>query len=110
MKIYIETLTKEERMQIKAKFLEAGGTTIYYKARRLNIASMIGFFLIMIVTGADIYLKTGWINYLLDGFLFVFCSYFIFRTYNFKLIELNNFALKEKKTTKQKNPQIKTKK
>ena len=98
MKIYIKRLSRAERADIKAKFLANGGSLIYQKAHRLLVISVFGVLFALASAIYDVYQQTGLLNYLLDGILLIFCSFFIYKMHNIKLKEINQMALKEKKS------------
>lgn len=95
--IYYKRLTKEERKEVKKKFLESEDSKLYKKANKIFIISIIGILFSCFAVAFDYIYKTGTINYVMDGLLFVFSGYFIYRMNKFKNNEINKFALDNKK-------------
>lgn len=97
MKVYYDKLTKEEKGNIKKEFLETDEKKVYTKASKIVIFCIIGI-VISIISGVFDYIyKTGIINYVIDGFLFLFSIIVLFRMQKIKKNLLNRFAISKKK-------------
>jgi len=81
---------------IKVEFLATEEAIVYKKAHRLFKFSVFGVAFALVVTIFDVYYQTGLWNYLLNGLLFVFCAFFIWRTTIMKKAELNKYLSKPK--------------
>lgn len=97
MKLKYQTLSKEEQTKIKDKFLEDESSVVYKKSHKVLTIAVIGIIMSLISTAFDIVYKTGTINYIMDGFLFVFSLIFIFVMNNIKLKEINKYVVNKKK-------------
>jgi len=62
---------------------------IYRKANRIYIIAILGVIVSLGTTAFDVFYKTGTINYILDGALFVFCAFFVYRMRTIKKREQN---------------------
>ncbi len=94
---YYKRLEKEERLKVKGDFLKSDNSLIYKKANKIFIISIIGLFIAVCAGLFDIVYKTGTINYVLDGLLFIFSLIFLIKMNSTKNIELNKYALDYKK-------------
>lgn len=98
---YFKQLTKEEKKKIKVAFLnDKEASLIYYKANRIFNICVFGIVLAIGAGLFDILYKTGTINYVLDGLLFVFSILFLYKTSSMKNHEINKFALEKKDVIK----------
>lgn len=97
MKLKYQTLTKEEQIKYKKKFLKSQKSVLFIKANRILNVAMIGFILAIISFIYDIFYKTGTINYFMDIFLLIFTLIFIIVMRNIKLKELNQYVINIKK-------------
>ncbi|MDD4706504.1 MAG: hypothetical protein PHS24_04780 [Bacilli bacterium] len=96
MKLYYQTLSKENKKDLKEKFLKSKETILFKKANKIVVVSIIGIIIAFISTIFDCFYKTGILNYVLDGLLFIFSIIFLIIFYKIKLKEINKFALKSK--------------
>ena len=121
MMLYIDRLPKAERKAIKEQFLKTNeptddnvsfklkgtitvsannsqnGSSIYLKAHRIFILSIIGVGLGLASIIFDILYQNDLWSYILDSLLILFSLVFMFRTRTIKLRELNKYALAQKK-------------
>ncbi|MDD4187565.1 MAG: hypothetical protein PHX04_02205 [Bacilli bacterium] len=95
MKSKYQTLTKEEQLKVKEKFLKTNDSLVYQKANRVFTVALIGVVIAIISAVFDIVYKTGMLNYLIDIFLFVFSLTFVIIMRNVKLKEINNYIIKK---------------
>lgn len=96
MKLYYQTLPKEEKNKIKEKFLKSSESIIYKKANKVVIVSIIGILIAVISIVFDFWYKTDLINYILDGFLFLFSLIFLVIFYKTKIKQINIYAINKK--------------
>ncbi|MDD2239008.1 MAG: hypothetical protein PHH51_03915 [Bacilli bacterium] len=96
MKLYYQTLSKEKKKNLKEKFLKSKESILFKKGNKIVVVSIIGIIVAFISVIFDIIYKTGVLNYVLDGLLFIF-SLIMLKIFNkIKLKEINKFALKSK--------------
>lgn len=97
MKLYYETLSKDDKKKVKEKFLKSNEAIIYKKANNVVIASYVGILIAIFSVTFDLLYKTNIINYILDGLLFIFSLIFLIIFNKNRLKEINKFAIKTKK-------------
>lgn len=96
MKLYYQTLSKEKKKNLKEKFLKSKESILFKKGNKIVVVSIIGIIVAFISVIFDIIYKTGVLNYVLDGLLFIF-SLIMLKIFNkIKLKEINKYALKSK--------------
>lgn len=95
MKSKYQTLTKEEQLKVKEKFLKTNDSLVYQKASRVLTVALIGIVIAIISSVFDIVHKTGTLNYLIDIFLFVFSLTFTIIMKNIKLKAINNYIIRK---------------
>lgn len=96
MKLYYQTLSKEKKKNLKEKFLKSKESILFKKGTKIVVVSIIGIIVAFISVIFDIIYKTGVLNYVLDGLLFIFSLIFLIIFNKIKLKEINKFALKSK--------------
>lgn len=96
MKLYYQTLSKDNQKNLKEKFLKSKESILFKKANKIVIISIIGIITAFISVIFDIIYKTGVLNYILDGLLFIFSLIFLIIFSKTKFKEINKFALKSK--------------
>ncbi|MDD3895973.1 MAG: hypothetical protein PHX19_03965 [Bacilli bacterium] len=96
MKLYYQTLSKEKKKNLKEKFLKSKESILFKKGNKIVVVSIIGIIVAFISVIFDIIYKTGVLNYVLDGLLFIFSLIFLIIFNKIKLKEINKFALKSK--------------
>jgi len=96
MKLYYQTLSKENKKKLKQKFLNSKESILFKKGNKIVVVSIIGIAIAFISAIFDIIYKTGILNYVLDGLLFIFSLIFSIIFSKIKLKEINKFALKSK--------------
>ena len=94
---YYKSLTKDEMKSIKNDFLKSKDSKVYKKSNKIVILSIIGIVFSFVAGTFDYLYKTGTINYVMDGLLFVFSLFFLCKLAKIKNDEINKFALKNKK-------------
>lgn len=90
---YYKSLSKEERKKIKEEFLTSGDVTIYKKANRIIVLSIIGFVFAILAFAFDYLYTDNVISYILDGLLLIFSILFYLKTDKLRKNELNKYAL-----------------
>lgn len=96
MKIYYDKLNKEEKETLKIDYLKSEDTKVYRKAGKITIFCILGI-IVSIGSGIFDYIyKTGILNYIIDGFLFLFSIIVFIRMQQIKRNLLNKFALSRK--------------
>ena len=97
MKVYYDNLTKEEKIKVNEDFSNSEDYKVYKKASKIVIFCIIG---IVVSIGSGIFdyiYKTGTLNYIIDGFLFLFSIIVLTRMVMIKKKLLNKYALSKKK-------------
>lgn len=97
MKLKYQTLSKEEQTKIKEEFLKNESSEVYKKSHKVFTIAIIGVIMAIISAAFDIVYKTGTVNYIMDGFLFLFSLVFLFVMNNIKLKEINKYVINKKK-------------
>lgn len=101
MKLYYNSLSKEEKEKIREDFLKEGETTLYKKAKRLVYTSLVAIILSIIFFIYDFYFKRGISHYLIDGFIFVFSIVSLLFFRSIMINKINDYAI-EKRDAKRK--------
>ena len=94
---YYKRLNKEDKKKIKEEFLKSEAKTVYKKANKIVVIALIGIIISIIASTFDYIYKTGTINYIIDGLLFIFSLIFFIYMINIKGKEINKYALSKKK-------------
>ncbi len=97
MKVYYDKLSKEEKEKVKLEFSKENDYKVYKKTEKIIVFCILGI-IVSIASGIFDYIyRTGILNYIIDGFLFLFSVIVFFRMQNIKKNMLNKFALSKKK-------------
>ncbi len=97
MKLYYDKLTKEEKNAVKKEFIQTEESKVYKKANKMVIFCVIGVLISILAGTFDFIYKTGILNYIIDGFLFLFSIIVLFRMQKIKKNLLNKYAVSNKK-------------
>lgn len=94
---YFKSLKKEDQKKVKVEFLkDKTASNVYSKVNKIFGLSIFGTILAIAAGVFDYLCKTGLLNYILDGLLFIFSIVFIIKTVGMKNGELNKYALSKK--------------
>lgn len=96
MKLYYNSLIKEEKKVIKKDFLNEENLVIYNKAKRLIFISIAGILFSIIFFFFDIYFKKGWVHYLIDALVFTFSAFALLFFRSIIINKINNYAIKKR--------------
>ncbi len=95
MKVYYDKLSKEEKKNTKIEFINDENYKIYKKSNTIVIFCIFGLIVSIVSVIFDFIYKTGILNYVIDGLLFVFSLIVLFRMQSIKKRLLNNYALQK---------------
>jgi len=97
-----KVLSKEKKAALRKEFLETENAFIYRKANRIFNVAIFGLIIAVVAGIFNIYHQTGILNYLLDGMLFLFTAFAIFKTSRVKQYELNKYINQKNNNSKKK--------